>query len=189
MHGDFDDLMQDRLVVVKKNGMKFEVAHASVQKQKIIVIGDHWKFEEGDEIQRPLKNGMIEFYVVVDPNYHSGIEGIEGHFELQVRRKGSSDYSHSTPSIHIHGDNARVNLHSVDNSQNASTKIHDMAVFQLLKSALEEQVKDGERQKALIEKVEGMKSAVGTPGFLDRYKEFISLAADHMTLEHPLSAN
>lgn len=77
----------------------------------------------------------------------------------------------------------KVNINSTDNSINiaiTSSPIFSGLVEAISKSAIEEQHK-----AQLLAHVEAMKQAEGTPGFVQKYKDFMQNSANHMTVIAP----
>jgi hypothetical protein len=179
-----DSLMHDRITLIKNNGERHENIHASVQFPKIYVMGDRWQFDENDKIERHLSNGRIEIFIVIEPNYLEG--GNLSHYELKVRRANSNQMSNSIPYISVHGDNARVNINSSDSSVNVADKSkNNLKLFEDLIDLVKTKIVDDEKRDSLIKKIKEMKENVGTKSFMEKYQEFISCAADHMTILAP----
>lgn len=86
--------------------------------------------------------------------------------------------------INVSGQNARLNVGSVDNSSNVVSSTH-AKVFAEARQAVETQVA-GKSRDALLTRLEALEKAVNTPSYAARYKEFIQLAADHVTTLAPV---
>ena len=56
--------------------------------------------------------------------------------------------------------------------------------FSELRRALEG-IRDATARQQLVQSAQDLQSAAGTPGFNDKYKQFMQLAADHMTVVSP----
>ena len=82
------------------------------------------------------------------------------------------------------GSNARVNIQSSDSSTNV-VNVESGILFDTLREAIRKSSLDSTVVQQLIKNVNSMQSAVGTKTFGERYKEFIAVAADHMTLIAP----
>ena len=59
-------------------------------------------------------------------------------------------------------------------------------MFVNLKTAVENGIDDAEARDELLDKIASMKKTHGTPGFTEKYKDFVASAADHMTILAPL---
>lgn len=86
--------------------------------------------------------------------------------------------------IHISGANARVNLHSTDNSTNTVVSHH--GVFGELHHAVDFGVTDTGERAQLKTLIDEMAAAKDRPTFVSRYQAFIANAANHMTLFAPM---
>ena len=77
---------------------------------------------------------------------------------------------------------------SVNNSTiSARSEAKDSEIFSNLKDALAE-LENIKVRESLIEKTEQMEKSAGTPKYATHYKEFMSLAADHLTVVAPFMA-
>ena len=85
---------------------------------------------------------------------------------------------------HISGHNVRVNSNSTDDSVNI-VSVSQEQVFTTLKQEFVERIQDVEEQKDIIKKLDALQKAQGTKSFGERYTEFISAAANHMTVIGP----
>jgi len=181
----FEDLLTDRVTFMKKDGtvMRRDV-RASVQRRKIFIIDADLPVEPGDHFLRQLPSGLIEDFIVDDPGFVQGALGIESHFQATVRRSDVPMGSAQTVTNHISGHNARVNIGSTDNSINVFKS--QSALFTGLEKA-STQIADTEKREAISEAIRGMREAHENQSgdFLEKYRSFISLAADHMTFFAP----
>ncbi|MBY3026500.1 hypothetical protein GFM09_33730 [Rhizobium leguminosarum bv. viciae] len=132
----FDDMMNDTVTLVKKDGTVIkEGIKAQVSKGSIITFDASLPIEPGDHFVRLQQSGLAEDYIVIDPGYMSGIGGrasIPSHFQSKVRRSDAPVAPPSTIINNIHGPNARVNINSVDNSTNTSITIQPLEVAALV---------------------------------------------------------
>lgn len=94
----------------------------------------------------------------------------------------------STPAspltIHVSGQNARLNVGSVDKSTNVISSTTS-TVFSEAKETIERHVPP-DVHAPLLAHLEALEKAVGTPSYAMRYKEFVQLAADHITALAPV---
>jgi hypothetical protein len=115
---------RDRVDLLKQDGTKFERITATVGSSELIVIkGSKQVIEIGDLLIRKLSNGGEETYKVLDPQYHERTPGGFGpHYQLKVKKLGVPEAQVAVQHIvyNISGNNARVNVGSVDNSTNIS---------------------------------------------------------------------
>lgn len=89
----------------------------------------------------------------------------------------------SLPTIHVSGDNTRVNINSVDRSTNIVNTIN-MNRFNEIEDALR-QIQDERTRTECLNSLNDLKESVGTTSFVEKYRHFIATAADHMTLISP----
>jgi hypothetical protein len=89
-------------------------------------------------------------------------------------------------SISVSGQNARLNVGSIDNSSNVVTS-SQMTVFEDARSAISARI-DGDAKTALLAKLDELQRAVNTPSYSSRYREFMKSAADHVTVLGPIVA-
>ena len=120
----FDDVLNDRVSLVKKDGTIYrEDIKALVTKGKVQIHDPKLPIEVGDHLLRKLPSGLVEDYLVEDPVLQSGLASIEAFYIVHVSRTGGQVQPKSaiqSITAHFHGDNARMNIHSTDNSINTS---------------------------------------------------------------------
>lgn len=83
----------------------------------------------------------------------------------------------------VSGNNTRVNINSKDSSVNI-VDIANLKIFNDLKTVANEIENEEERIK-IVECIESMETEYGKETFIDKYKNFISVAADHLTIFAP----
>lgn len=133
----FDDLITDKVTLVKADGTLVKQGiKAQVSPGKIITFDKTLPLQPNDHLLRPLPNGLVEDYIVTDPGYFAGMQGIEGHFQAKVRRSDAPVASPQTVinniTNHFHGANSRVNIGSTDNSTNTNVNISTLKLAGLL---------------------------------------------------------
>ncbi|MFH1344394.1 MAG: hypothetical protein ABIL01_24825 [Pseudomonadota bacterium] len=139
--------------------------------------------EPGDEIRRTLPNGHEEVFEVVDPRFYDTFHGIAAHYQIKIRRRGTyPKHTGGHYSVHVSGNNARVNIHSLDHSTNT---VNDGDVFKDIIKAFEAAAIDRARLEELKSVVEEMRSQKGKAGFAKAYQKFIGLTADHIGVVTP----
>lgn len=79
--------------------------------------------------------------------------------------------------------NGKVNINSTDNSTNIS--IDSSSIFGSLSNAINDAPIEAEQKAQLLAKVEELKQAEGTNGFVQKYKEFMQNGANHMAVILP----
>jgi len=180
----FHELLTDIIVLYKADGRVLENVRARVSDNRVFVADAKLPVEAGDNLTRVLPSGLEDEFIVDDPGYQARVAGIPAHFQMKVHRAGTERRPLGSTTYNVTGPNARLNINSHDRSTN--TVVHGNApVFaDLLKVVAESSVGDGERAK-LVAGIEAMANAHTTPGFVDRYQDFIALAANHVAIIAP----
>lgn len=110
--------------------------------------------------------------------------GVSAAFCLELISMESETPESSSPlTINVSGPNARLNIGSTDNSTN-SYSATTASLFQDMRVAVERNVPK-EDLKALLDGIEGLEQSAGGPTFGARYKEFIQVAANHISVIAP----
>jgi hypothetical protein len=103
--------------------------------------------------------------------------------EPTAKRSAASESAEARQVFNLHGANARINIHSVDSSNNVST--HEQQVFADLRKVIDQAVQDEPERARLLKEVEHLDVSHRTGKFFDGYLHFVSAIADHMTLFAP----
>lgn len=183
----FDEL-NDLVTLVKADGtVARENIKAMVQPKTILMVDETLPIEPGDHLLHTLPSGLVADYLVDDPGFYSkNVTGVDSLFQTKVRRGGSSAQQASTIINNIQGDNARVNMHSVDNSSNYVLKEEGSAIFGQLKELLAaSEIPDAEAQN-IRGSIDQMEASQTKEGFLKGYQDFMTHAATHITVFAPL---
>ena len=151
--------------------------------------GKHFFFDDmtidvrpGDEIRRSLPNGNEEAFHVDDPKYYDS-DHFGKHYQVAISRpKIHSPGTGGNYTIHVSGENARVNVHSTDNSMNT---VNHGSTFSEIREAIERGVADAIQKQALQKAVGALEKAPDKPSKLAAYQQLVSMAADHMTIIAP----
>jgi hypothetical protein len=180
-------MMDDRVALVKQDGTRHEDIPANVQPKKIFIDDASVPVEEGDRISRTLPNGLVESYLVLDRGFYEKFGGIPAHYQIEVRKESrppDPSRAGATVIYNLHGANSRVNVHSIDSSTNVVDATPDV-VFERLRAALREAVAEETSRQELLKAVAKLEANQGGQGFVGAYKEFITLAAAHMSVLSP----
>jgi hypothetical protein len=94
----------------------------------------------------------------------------------------------STQNVHISGGHFHQSPIGIGGhvTQSLTGTFGDAPVFANLRKAIDESSLDDIERGRLLNGVSAMEKAPDRTGFVDRYRDFISLAADHMTIIGPL---
>lgn len=113
---------KDKVDLKKMDGSGANGIVATVAGSDLIVIkSNKYIIDVGDLLTRKLSNGAEETYQVVDPKYYETTPGSSGpHYQLKVKKLGVPEARAAIQHIvyNVSGNNARVNVDSVDNSTN-----------------------------------------------------------------------
>ena len=182
----FETFMNDRVTLVKKTGQRFENLPASVQSGLILTDNVKVPVEDGDTFERTLPSGVAESFEVLDAGFQQEFHGIPAHYQSKVRKGTAKARGSSTQHTvyNLIGPNARVNIQSTDSSTNV-VNVESTVLFDNLRGAIRTSISDSELSETLMHCVEAMEAAAGTRTFADRYKDFIALAADHISVFGP----
>ena len=186
----FKSFKKDLVTLVKKDGQRFENLPASVQSGLILTDNPKIPIEDGDQFERQLPSGIVDVFTVVDSGFQQGLHGIPSHYQSKVRKNTAESPPSPRPAAgpqvvyNLIGPNARVNIQSSDSSTNV-VSVESAVLFDNLREAIRKSSLDSTVARQLIQNVNAMQSAVGTKTFGERYKEFIAVAADNMTLVAP----
>jgi hypothetical protein len=88
------------------------------------------------------------------------------------------------PTYNLHGTHARVNIQSQDSSINISHQVTEN-VFADMRQVIQTHIENEEERTVILNKLSEMEEAKGSPNFTDKYREFISSAANHMSVLAP----
>jgi hypothetical protein len=182
----FEHMTNDRVSLVKKSGKEYEDIKALVESKTILIEDETLPIEEGDTILRKLPNGLIEKYLVLDRGFIGGIGGSSAlaHYEVKVRKESSSEKSVTGNIFNLHGPNSRINIHSKDSSINTANTV-ESSVFNDLRQVIQNGIANELDKEVLLAKLDELQQASGKKGFVEKYREFMELASDHITLIAP----
>jgi hypothetical protein len=125
----FQQMMTDKVKVIKSNGQEIINLKASVQSKEIYLMQSDVLIEPNDIIQRIMSNGGTETFKIIDPGFHEAFHSIPAHYQMKIQKLGIPEAEKAIQSItyNISGANARVNNNSIDNSTNILNMNQDVA--------------------------------------------------------------
>lgn len=115
---------------------------------------------------------------------HSGISVAWVKTQIDRSRLMAKKKHVQTVVYNVHGDNARWNIGSIDNSVNVITKSAE-EFFTTLREKIRSEIPDGEERVSILEKLHALEESHGQQSFAQRYTDFIAAAANHMALLAP----
>ena len=182
-------LYKDIVTVIDQAGTtRGQTRAAVVDKNRIFTQDASLLIEEGDTIERDLSHGRKETLSVTHVQFHRGLGSIKQCYEITTGKPNSFANRPSEPGVSVYvtdSPHTRVNLNSVDSSNNV-VSIRAKEVFQQTRHLLETGVADSEERTALLQSVKEMEAAHGTQDFITKYKDFMGLAANHITVLTPV---
>ncbi len=181
--GKFELMISEPVTVRKPDGREFSKVDAGIHSKVMMFNVPQLPLEPGDTVIRTLPNGITEEYEITEPGFKHEFHGIPAHFQARFRRKGAATGG-SVINYTVQGNNARININSLDGSVNI-TATKD-TVWKDLETVIEGQIAEQAEREKLLRLITAMKAAQGTDQFRDRYRDFVSAAADHMTILAPL---
>lgn len=155
----FQDMMVDTIKVLKSDGHEIEGLKASVQSKRIVLMRSDVLVELNDLIQRVMSNGGTETFMVIDPVFYEGQDGIPSHYQMKVQKLGLPEAEKAIKSItyNISGPNARVNNNSVDNSKNVANINSDISEhISMLRHEIQRLISIQEEQKEALELIDAI---------------------------------
>ncbi|BCS87123.1 hypothetical protein PSDVSF_03650 [Pseudodesulfovibrio sediminis] len=178
----FGDLANDKVVVVRQNGDRYENVAASVQRGKIFFEADQAVIDVGDQIHQTTPAGVTVF-IVEDPCYYNALGGIPAHYQSRVRRQDAPATTSPMGFGNVTmGDNSRVNINTTDNSTNI---INKDSVFNELREKMIAELTDEDVKSqalALVDELESADSEEGTTGAISK---LMNLGAQVVTIASP----
>ena len=181
MRSPFKEFLKDTIMLYKKDGKIFEDIKAQVGSNKVFTENVDIPFEDGDYICRTLPNGIKENFLIVQANYTREFHGIPASYHLETRKMTRQEYDNfKTINNYITGDNNRVNVNSIDNSNNVynDSKI----LFNELRNVVEIELNNNAE---IIDKINQLESNIGNKKFITKYNDFIQSMANHISIIVP----
>lgn len=173
------DKYAESVTICKQDGQSIRTM-AMVQKEKIYVEDVNVSLCAGDVIERVLPSGFKERFIVVNATCRLGNPQLS-HWEIGYEKEG--DVRCLNQSINITGGiNAnKLYIQSIDDSTNITSQI-DNNVFEELRKVIEEKI---ENNGFILEALYDLKKNVNKSTALDKFHNFVHIAADYMTLIAP----
>lgn len=173
------DKFAEDVTIYRQNGQCIKTK-ALVQKVKIFIKDVTIPICVGDVIERVLPSGIKERLAVTNATCNPNSR-LLAHWEIEYEKEGS--VKHSERGINLAGSiyANRVYIQSTDNSTNI-TNLMDNSVFEELRKLIEEKI---ENNGKILEALSDLEENVNKPTALDKFNNFIQIAADYMTLIAP----
>ncbi len=187
---NFKRFLTDRVTLLRRDGTAYENVDASVQEKFIFIADVSLPVECDDKIKRRLPSGVEEIFVITDPGFQQAFGSIAAHYQARYQREGTAKPAEPTAprgnvTYNVSGSHSRINVNSLDKSINISDTAVQTTLDQV-RTLLQDHVADAEERERLLAKVEELQQVHGTEKFVETYREFMQMAADHMTVIAPL---
>lgn len=143
-------------------------------------------FAVSDTLERDLPHGRTETWRIDEVDFKSEFHGIPAHYVLTVSNvaRPKKEPAPQIVTYYLYGTNSRVNHHSSDHSHN-TVQIDASNLFARVEQVLTQAVSNQEELQALQRQLAQMQAMRGQSTFAQSYVEFMSLAADHLTVLTP----
>ena len=185
----WSNLLRDRITVIRKDGNRYDNLPAKVSAQEITTQEVNVPIESGDLIERELPNGRTERFTVINAQYVTGYAGmIPDFYKITYEREGARPYQSKPRPINVHisdSPQSHVNIDSEDHSINISYGDAG-SLFDEIRDLLRDAVEDSTELESLLEKVDAMEGSQEAGNFKQAYVNFMSAAANHMTVLAPV---
>lgn len=113
------------------------------------------------------------------------LESMNSDEEVQLEESKRRHEVPGTVNIYnLQGSHSRVNIQSEDRSVNVSS-ITEQQVFSGIREAITQGVTDAVEKKMILEKLATLEKSAHSDSFMSKYKEFINVVANHMTIIAP----
>lgn len=178
----------ETLTVTGPDGTNKREIKAVVSENSITTRDASIPVEVGDKIERELPHGAKETLSATQVHFQRGFGGIPSHYTIKTRAANPrADQVHSSAvSVYVsESPQARVNLHSVDNSHSAINTQSNEA-FEQTRQLIQGQIGDSQERERLLRSVDDMETAHQSGDFAAAYKRFVGLAADHISVLAPV---
>ncbi|HIS89389.1 TPA: hypothetical protein IAA87_08205 [Candidatus Avigastranaerophilus faecigallinarum] len=181
----FSVFPKSKFVVKKEDGTSFEMMALEATKGKMITV-DHNAIkpniiEENDIIEAIYTNGTKNIYRVIEPGFYEQTGPIPAHYQIKIEK-----YNKLTNTIPRINNSGNGNVICNFNSPNSNIAItQDLSKFDEIKREIEAQ-KDIQNKELLIKLIEELKNSTSDKNkFLNKYNEFVSALASHITIITP----
>ena len=168
---------QNPIKFIKKDGSVYNIS-GNIQSDvnKMITASVDMQFETGDYLERELPNKLIEKYIILRVNYSRNFVNMD----IQNIADISSATTTQTPVLNIGEVKGNINVNSVvnDYSTNCYTEANE-AFFNDLKEIM------ANTNDEILKAIDEMQINVGKKTFVEKYNNFIQMAASYMTLVAP----
>lgn len=182
----FKSFPKTRFKVIKTDNSYFEMQAIEGTKGKMVSV-EHSAIapniiEKGDILEAYYSNGTTEKYMVIDPGFYERFGPIAEHYQIKIQSYNKSNQNYSPFSIRNSNGNIVINQNSPNSNINVN---QELSVFENLRKEINKN-ESIENKEILLNLIKQMQNNVNDKkSFAQHYGEFISSAANHMTIIAP----
>lgn len=180
--------MNETVTVIHTDGTRHENVRALVQKNKIFIADATLPLSVGDLIERNLPSGQLDIFRSTNVHLWTGMGSFSSYFEINYEREGAGRHHPRPATVNVNvtdSPQTHINLNSTDQST-STIDAQGGDIFAQMRELIEERLSHSDDFDLLIERVEDMESNQGSSNFLESYKGFIAVAANHMAILGPV---
>lgn len=181
----FRGFPQDKLKLIKSNGKIIENINAIISKEKIVIDNPNVPLEIGDLLIRTLPNKIEEKFEIIDYSFYQKTFNISAHFQVEYKRYNDNKKEEINNNNHSNNSTYHIqNSNVIIGSKNSSINISQND--KLFKDMIEVANNLTNQNKTeIISLINEMQDNINKPTFNDKYKEFMSISADTITVFTP----
>jgi len=170
---------KEKVKLIKKNGQIINDILAIVQPKKIFIKDKTAPIEEGDFFEITLPSGIVQKKKVIDPGYFGDHPKFPA-YQCEVENIKMENSKAKQSIYNISGPNSRININSIDHSKN-QVNLSEKDIFKELEKAIDRI----ENNQKIKENLNELRAHQKKESFTQKYKEFISACANHMSIISP----
>ncbi|VXB37725.1 conserved hypothetical protein [Exiguobacterium sp. 8H] len=182
-HGEWFDVIRNSEVVAQIQGLP-----NNDKSGPYIGFYEGSDVHQGDWIKGTKSNNLLYIDDLLSESAYGKVFQVKGYYltERQYKKLEEEKEASIKPNVnyYLHGDNSRVNNHSKDYSVNVINASTNEVINEILK-VLKESIDDKNEIDRLEKILKDMQNTQNTSLFVDHYKNFVSSAANHMTVLAP----
>lgn len=166
---------QQKIKLIKKDGEEYDfMGNLQSNEGKMITAFLDIKFEKGDCLERKINNGIVEKYVIQNVYYSKDF------VNMDIRNiENTSEDENKISTIKVDEVKGNVFVNPVLNHSSIVYMESDYKIFDELKEAM------ANTNEEILSAIDEMQRNIGKKTFVDKYNEFIQLAASYMTIASP----
>ena len=180
------ELVKDVMDIIAPDGSRQAAIRGLVTPPTILIPDKKVAVAPGYRIEAKLPNDLIAAYEVEDVQFYDRELADLDFYEVTVRpTQRLRPPAHPSGSVvyNVTGTNARINISSTDSSVNVA-EINSATLFAKLRAAATDKMPAEDRGRALSA-IDSLERANTPQSFAHAYRDFVAVAADHLTVFGP----